>query len=64
MVEYGFAIYGVHVTSYKIMRIWGDGLTQEKLRVSVSVLPQCLPVSGSHGAAGVTSYTAVTDWPS
>ena len=52
MFEYGFAIYGIHVT-YKIMRIWGDGLTQEKWEslyqslLGVSLFPALMGVRAS-----------------
>ena len=64
MFEYGFVIYGIHVTSYKIRKPWPDGLAQEKLGATVSLPPQCLSVSSSHGGTDVISYTEVTDGPS
>lgn len=43
--EYRFALYGIHVTSHKIMRMWCDGLTQEKLGVTIPLIAQCPAVS-------------------
>lgn len=31
--KYGFAIYGINATSYKIMKLCRDGLTRENERV-------------------------------